>query len=215
MFGDVTRELRQSLTDQVSTVERDFAESFKRWPDIPAVAKVTLKKEALARSHRPMSLFSDRTCPIIGIDELGELLTAVEPRGLQQLKSRILTDITLVGEANISTIATIAAYKVEEDEIASLVKKVQDGLEKVKVRLFRHKNPGSDHVLLRGLLELLSELKLPEPELLNYGKQLRIMRVTGIRPDHVLELASYVGTQNVSEFPALVPSSPPVMTSRS
>ncbi|MFN8655617.1 MAG: hypothetical protein U0105_04710 [Candidatus Obscuribacterales bacterium] len=64
VFGEVTGELRQSLSDQVSTVERDFADSFKRFPDVPAVAKVKLKKEALAKSHRPHSLFSDRTCPI-------------------------------------------------------------------------------------------------------------------------------------------------------
>jgi hypothetical protein len=201
VFGQVTGELRQSLSDQVSTVERDFAESFQRWPDIPAVATVKLKKEALAKSHRPQSLFDDRTCPIIGIDEFGELLMAVQPQGLKDLKSKLLTDKTKIVEANISTIEEIKPYKVEEDQLAELVSKVQEGLSKVKLRLFRYKDQVKDTALLRGLLELMNQLGLPEPELLNYGKRMRIMRVTGIKPENVLQLAGYVGTQNISEFP--------------
>lgn len=201
VFGQVTGELRQSLSDQVSTVERDFADSFERWPDIPAVATVKLKKEALAKSHRPNSLFSDRTCPIIGIDEFGELLTAVLPQGLKDLKTKLLTDKTRTGEANISTIEEIKAYKVEEDQLNKLVKKVREGLSKVKLRLFRYKDPSKDAALIRGLLELMNQLELPEPELLNYGKRMRILRVTGIKPENVLQLAGYVGTQNISEFP--------------
>lgn len=201
VFGQVTGELRQSLSEQVSTVEHDFAPSFERWPDIPAVAKVKLKKEALAKSHRPHSLFSDRTCPIIGIDEFGELLTAVLPQGLRDLKTKLLTDQTKIGEANISTIAEIKPYKVEEDQLGELVKKVEEGLSKVKLRLFRYKDQVKDAALLRGLLELMHELELPEPELLNYGKRMRIARVTGIKPNHILRLAGYVGTQNISEFP--------------
>jgi hypothetical protein len=201
VFGQVTGELRKGLSDQVSTVEHDFEESFQRWPDIPAVAKVKLKKEALAKSHRPHTLFSDRTCPIIGIDEFGELLTAVLPQGLKDLKNKLLTDKTKSGEANISTIEEITAYKVEDDQLTELVKKVTDGLNKVKLRIFRYKDQTKDAALLRGLLELMNELGLPEPELLNYGKRMRIMRVTGIKPNDVLRLAGYVGTQNVSEFP--------------
>ena len=134
---------------------------------------------------------------------LESFLTAVQPQGLKDLKTKLLTDKTKIGEANISTIEEIKPYKVEEDQLTDLIKKVTEGLNKVKLRLFRYKDQVKDAALLRGLLELMNELGLPEPELLNYGKRMRmrIMRVTGIKPDDVLRLAGYVGTQNVSEFP--------------
>ncbi|HEY9683238.1 MAG TPA: S8 family peptidase [Drouetiella sp.] len=200
VFCDVTPELRNNLSTQLASIESLFATAFDTSPDVPAVAKVVMKKEALAKSHRPDALLTDRTCPIIGVDQFGELLTQVTPAGLSKLKSRILRDKTKVGQANISAIENIVPYRIVSEVVESLVEKVEQGLKAVKVRLFKHQNKTMDLAILQRFLEIVRESNLPEPEVLNYGKHLRVFRLTEVTPDAVLRLASFVGTQKISEF---------------
>lgn len=200
VFGSVTAEVRDNLVQQLSSVESVFATAFNMDPEVPAVAKVVLKKDALAKSHRPEALLTDNTCPIIGIDQFGELLTRVTPAGLTKLKRRILQDQTKAGIANISTIENIVPYSIVSEATKELAQKVDGGLNKIKIRLFKHQNGAVDTAILRRFLEIIHELQMPEPEVLNYGKQLRIFRLTEVTREAVLRLASFVGTQNVSEF---------------
>lgn len=92
VFGNgASKARRRVLAKQTDNTLYFFEEEFNRWPDLPAVAKVTLKKEALAKSHRPTALFTNSTCPIIGTMGFGELLISVTPTGLSQLKNKILS----------------------------------------------------------------------------------------------------------------------------
>src|SRR5437870_4006885 len=102
IFDDVTRELRESFVHQLEDVEHHFAVSFDESPDVPAVARVILKAKALAKSHRPAGLLTANTCPIIGAQNLGELLVSVTRDGLHRLMDTILHVETKVGVANVS-----------------------------------------------------------------------------------------------------------------
>ena len=57
-FGEVTPEIRQGLINQLDDVEQHFRRKFSRFPNTPAVARVVLKREALAKSHRPSGLLT-------------------------------------------------------------------------------------------------------------------------------------------------------------
>lgn len=200
MFGLVTLEIRSSLAQQIMAVESAFASSFKTDSEIPAVAKVRLKKEALAESYTPVAIFTDSSCPIIGCDQLGELHISTTQYGLAKLQQQILQDHTIGGIVNVSSIDSIVPYQITNDSIVALVGKVENGLGQVKLRLFRHQNPATDAAVEERLKQLVHELGLSEPEALNYGKQLAIFRLTGVTPNAVLRLASFVGTQNIGEF---------------
>lgn len=77
------------LLKQIDIVGDSFAAALKGAEAIPVVAQITLRKEALAKSHRPSLLFTSETCPIIGTKGFGELLVSVDSTGLNRLRSEI------------------------------------------------------------------------------------------------------------------------------
>jgi serine protease AprX len=86
-FRQVDRAFRTSLRNQVLAVQRVASEHAARTGVIPIRAKLLSK--ALAKSHRPESLFSAETCPIIGAGRLGELFLKATPLGLEKLAREI------------------------------------------------------------------------------------------------------------------------------
>ena len=104
LLEEVTPERRRELAQQVQTIKQHFSASFSAWPGVPAVARVALKPQAAAKSHRPHYLFNKETCPIIGGGRLCELFVSVRPAGLDRLVERILYGATRYAEPNISTL---------------------------------------------------------------------------------------------------------------
>ena len=82
VFGPVDAKFRGMLSAQVIEVRDHFVTAFKEFPAVPAVARAKVRADAIAKSHRPLSVLSTRTCPIIGAEGLGELLLSVTPQGL-------------------------------------------------------------------------------------------------------------------------------------
>lgn len=203
-FGEVTPEVRDALDYQVGQVDTYFGETFRR-TSLPAVARVTLKPKALAKSHRPTELFDERTCPIIGIGGFGELYVSARPAGLQSLSYRLRHLQTQRGLANISTINEILPYKAGDafgpHGLERIRVRMREGDRNLKFRLFRHHDSGIDDELLRAFFEHIKALRLPQPEQVRYAQGLRIFRIPEV-PDQAVEpLAGFVGTQSLSPFP--------------
>jgi serine protease AprX len=104
VFTKVTREFRQNLSSQVIGIRDHFSEAFKEFPKVPAVARVRVREDAIAKSHRPTDVFSAATCPIIGAEGLGDLLLSVTQSGLEQLAKKIELNTTKLAIANLSTL---------------------------------------------------------------------------------------------------------------
>jgi hypothetical protein len=204
VFGEVTPELRNRLADQVRSVREHFAASFQQFPSLPAVARVRLKEKALAKSHRPTGLFTTSTTPIIGTRGFGELLVSVRGDGLDRLARRIGEESSKARTADISTIESISPY-AETDAVPSGVDSLaqvlgtQGGI--LKLRLFDHQNTATNDILYASLLQQLRKLEMGDPEGLPYGRGTRIFRLRGVRPEAVVPLARFVGTQSLSTFP--------------
>lgn len=137
----VTNALRKLLATQVIDIADYFSASFQRWPHMPCVAKVTLRDTAYAKSKRPLGVFSDFTCPIIGGNRIGELYISVTPTGLRRLKNRFQVDDG--GERRVSQISTIeemCPYEVSdatgEESVASVRRMAER--EPLKLQLFDH-----------------------------------------------------------------------------
>lgn len=203
VFGDVTDGLRLALEDQVAAVASHFAAAFQTAPDLAAVARVTLKSDALAKSHRPTALFNNNTCPIIGGDAFGELLVSVQPRGLEQLRKKLREDDTKLGAAAISTIERIEPYSGDNaNRITEAGRAIirREGRLDMKLRLFRHRNSTIDAKILRAFQAKLAQINLA-PEQLQYGEGQRVFRVKNVPQVAVAQLAGFVGTQSISDFP--------------
>lgn len=195
-FEKVTREFRQRLASQIMEVRDAFKDSFTEFPDLPAVARVTVREDAVAKSHRPTAVLSDQTCPIIGAEGLGQLLLSVTPNGLEALARRIEQDKTKVGKANLSTLKGFTAYvatvNMPHDRIA-------------KVKLFRHHQSTFDQIVDERFQSVLRKLKVKNARELRYGNGLKIFRLEAGSPDVFEILRRYVGTQSISPFPVYQP----------
>lgn len=86
-FRVVDRAFRQSLSSRVQALSNAVSTTAPHIGAIPA--RVRLLPQALAKSHRPDTLFSDSTCPIVGAGRLGELFIRATPSGLQKLEQTI------------------------------------------------------------------------------------------------------------------------------
>ena len=105
-FREVTKEYKASLNRQVGEMERVVSQL--RGPMRRLVPlRLELVPKAVAKSHRPRRLFSDKTCPIIGAGKLGELYLRATPEGLSALGNMIMTDDSPPAQKEVSSIVRI------------------------------------------------------------------------------------------------------------
>lgn len=86
-FCQVDTTFRERLGRQVAALRKAIAPVASRTGGAPA--RVKLHHLARAKSHRPGTLFSSRTCPIIGGGALGELFVKATPEGLDKISAQI------------------------------------------------------------------------------------------------------------------------------
>lgn len=115
-FGDpvelvpITPQLRKRLRRQVVTAGDHLAASFSDYPAIPAVLRLRLRTEAMAKSHRPMELLNRVGMPPVGTHHFGELLLPATAASLQHLSLMIIESKAKQIRANISAIEAFEAF---------------------------------------------------------------------------------------------------------
>ena len=203
--GGATPEVRDRLISELSDVREYFDRILSPESSLPVVAKVVLKRKALAKSHRPLTLLNKNTCPIIGGGDFGDLLVHVSRDGLNRLENKFRTDKSDSIQAQISTIDFIEPFKVEDSagqlglmEMTSAIKTAKTC--DVQLRLFDHKNDTDNGAIRTALFELASALNLPEPKAIPFISELRIYRMEDVKDLDLPHLAAFVGTQSVSFF---------------
>lgn len=206
IFGEVTPAVRAALIENLRDVSEFFREIFRETPEVPSVAKVSLKEEALAKSHRPKELLTSSTCPIIGVQGLGDLLVSVTQAGITRLAKEIHTADTKVALANISAISRIEPYTIRDvlpERNESGIKKLVDGQElAIKLKLFNHGDSAANAAILNSLLSTLADMGLAEKAReVHYSPALRLFRIQVETPHQVERLATLVGTQKLALFP--------------
>lgn len=68
-FGDVTNTLQTSVENMLDDVLDYYNKVFEENALVPAVGKITVKPEAIAKSHKPNDFC--RNFPIIGCKDMG------------------------------------------------------------------------------------------------------------------------------------------------
>ena len=193
-------EIRERNVQQLHSVEHYFDNWFKEDPHLPAVAKVILKKDALAKSHRPADLFAPNACPIIGCRDFGELFVSVTRKDLHNLRQKILTDQSHTAKANISTIENIEPFTAT-DAIGYIDPENLKENHELRFRIFLHDSPSVNKVLQERFANLIDKIGLPNPQELRYGKNMKVFRLSNVSSNHIDKLASFAGTQSLGTFP--------------
>jgi serine protease AprX len=204
---EVDDDLRKGLARQVQAVAEYFRPAFVKFPKLPAVARIRLHHEALAKTHRPQSLLGRAKCPMIGGRGLGELLIGVDPDSLERLQELILTLDTKSGIANISTLEEINPYTADEALSEKLArrkvarKSMTDGKWNLKLRLFQHDNPDTNRYLEEQFRSHLEALGIEDAERLTCYGESPIFQVQGRGDSNLIKAAGFIGTRAVGEFP--------------
>jgi len=196
---------REILIGQLNKVRNEFKSVLNSPAKIPAVARITLKKEALAKSHKPMHLFSQHTCPIIGGENFGNILVSVSNSGIDQLENYISNSPTNDIFTDITTLERIEPYTANDavgslgiHGLSQLVS--EKNISSLKLKLFQHSNPSFDKNIKVALSELIQSLGLSNPEPIQFLSGLKIFRINKVSADLIPQLAGFVGTQSLGFF---------------
>lgn len=204
VFGDgVTVEVRNSLAQQTKEALDYFNDEFNQWPGLAGVVKVTLKEEALAKSHRPMDLFYSKTCPIVGSLDFGELLVSATKDGLNSLRTKLLTGKSQKLVANISAIEKIEAYTSDDsisggnlNDIITAVKKGR----KLKVKLFDHQNEEKNAKLQLAFYKFAKENNVRVKKL-TYGSCNDLISLVSQDERIIKKITKFIGLRTISTIP--------------
>lgn len=192
VFRDVDKKFRDSVEAKVIGIRDYFQDSFRAFPGVPAVARVKVREDAVAKSHRPYRLFNEKTCPIISTEGLNELLVSVTPSGLERLALEVRVSQAERAIANLSTLEDL------EPMLSRIEIPVND--EFAKVKLYRHHLADRDANLELTFIKLMNELDLDGSEVV-YGAGLKIYKIETANLSALEEISRFVGVQSLGAFP--------------
>lgn len=204
LFTDHYDESKESMVKGIDAVSDYFASALSE-SELPAVARVRLRDDAIAKSHHPKNLFNNNTCPVIGFENFGTLLISVRSDSLQRLSDRACEHSTAVMN-DVSKIAEIEPFmpkdamgKWSPAALVHCLRKTDQSA--IKLRIFNHHDQDLNKRLFQSLAALSGELSIGVPESLRYGKGLQLFRIeVGDSEKCIEELAAFVGTQSVDTF---------------
>ncbi len=196
---------RDNILSGLESVTSHFDNAFSL-SNLPAVARVVLQDEAVAKSHLPTSLFTKHTCPIIGAEDIGELLVSVQPKTLRRLTNAVSGKTGDKIKQDVAKIQFIEPYSQDEalggwsiETLVSYLRKKH--IKELKLRLFNHREKGLDKLLSQALYELSKESGLQEVSMLNYGPALHIFSIPiEDHVDQINQFADFIGTQSLDVF---------------
>ncbi len=203
-FVPVTDELRAALAGQVDGVAAQAAAlSAPSARAVPGVARVILRPEAVAKSHRPHTIFNAKTCPIIGGNRLGELHVTADPAGLSRVAALIRDRDTLEAVKHISTLQEVRPYTPADALAGFPPDQNRDGavVARVRVELFRHAAPTANGAIDHEFGDLLAQNGLADHRDVPYTRDTRFVAVGNVPAAAVREIAAFPGTKSVSPMP--------------
>ena len=81
-FGEMTEDLITEITDKFESLLSFYSDFFHESESTPAVGKIIVKSEAIAKSYKPTDLC--RNCPIIGSGDLDEIYIKVNEKNIRE-----------------------------------------------------------------------------------------------------------------------------------
>ncbi len=196
---------QKKLETELSDIDISLASDFQRFPKVPNVIKARLREEALAKSHRPRKILNIETCPIIGLDDVGELLLSSTRTGLENLKRSVVSAGKPDEKANISAVEDFLKYS-EQDKllgitVATLIEKARENNELcLKVVLFDHHNEEINFHIIKEFEEYTKQLQVTADPVLKLDG-FNVWRVIAKQNEQVEKLIAHPSVRTVSFFP--------------
>lgn len=198
-FGKVTEDLKQSVINSFGEVLDYYNDFFEEHPDLPTVGKIKMKKEAIAKSHKPTTLC--KYCPIIGGEDLEDNFIKVTKDGIEETIKYIQSSTANNLEANLTAVEQITVFSpIDKLSIALNKEMKEEGFSKrVKVKCFDFGNNRDNKKIHMYVQKKLKELNI-KYEYKNFGKNLKYYALDAVNSDVVQQLATINGIRKIDVF---------------
>lgn len=203
-FGEVTPELQERITKKFENVFDFYRDVFQENELIPVVGKITMKQDAIAKSHKPNDLC--RCCPIIGGEELDEIYIKITKKAIQETIHLIKNPPSERFRANMTAIEDIRPIRAE-DKISKALGQasMEDSFnfvkDKIKVKIFDFDNEFDDNQIMGYVLEKLTFLGYGENyKVITYGDSIKYIKLQVNSYDDILNIAGINGVKSVDFF---------------
>lgn len=203
-FGEVTTELQNEIISKFENVLAFYEDVFTENELVPAVGKITVKPEAIAKSHKPNNLC--RECPIIGSEDLDEIYIKVTKKSIAETVAMIQAPPSEKFRANltaISDIQPITAVEKISDELAEVSAQGHfDRIKnKIKIKFFDFDDDFDDNQIIGYIMKKLEEFGFAERhELITYGDNIKFIKLDVSSFEDIIKIASINGVKSVDFF---------------
>ncbi|WNY23418.1 hypothetical protein MmiHf6_07250 [Methanimicrococcus hongohii] len=202
-FGEFTPEIQQKIINDFDFVRDYYKDLFIENEHVPAVSKITIKSEAIAKSHKPADLC--KKCPIIGSKNLNEIYIKVTKQSLDETIKIIEEASSVAIKANLTAIETIQPIQIEEKITSELLKKIEGGEfneinDRIKIKFFNFDNEYDDQQILQYLMTKLDAIDSCEHYELITFKGLQYIKAKINNSEDIKNIASLNGVKTIDFF---------------
>jgi hypothetical protein len=197
---EYTIELREKFLSQCRILNENLKKSFQKYPTVPCVGKVIMKEKAIAKSHKPTSLFKDNTCPIVGSEKLDEILVKVTQQGIIHLINTVAQQPGEEVKKTLTKVQEIRPYTFSEKIEIQNFDQLNSIEQPLKKKLFSFDDNTDNEYYIKGFEKLIIEHGL-QAKRVNYGKNLCIYKLACKDKEVLNQLIDYPGVHKVSFFP--------------
>jgi len=202
-FGEVTPELQTEIANKFESLMDFYDDVFQENEKIPAIAKITVKPEAIAKSHKPDDLC--RNCPIVGTEDLNEIYIKVKKKSLQDTIELVKNPSSKKVKANMTVIQDIQPIKAEEKVSPELKLSKQENFSmiknKIKIKIFDFDDDFDNNQIWNYVTNKLKALGLTgQHEVIKYGDHIKYIKIEVNSYDDVIKIASINGVKTVDFF---------------
>jgi serine protease AprX len=206
LFRPVDQKYRASLSNQVTTIRTSLLSQINKTGSIPI--RVKLISKASAKSHRPQSLFTQETCPIIGAGPLGELYLKATENGLNNLDDLIRENKSEYIKKELSAVDAIEpitpTYRRAGVQPADILRHCPKRENKfvTRVRLFNLGSDDSQNNIINDFEETCKQLKIDVKQN-GYSPASYTYQIACKNVSDVEALSSIIGVRNITNMPLI------------
>lgn len=202
-FGEVTPQLQTEISGKFEALLTFYDEVFQENENIPAIGKVTVKPEAIAKSHKPDDLC--RNCPIIGSEDLNEIYIKVKKKSIQDTVALVKNPPSQKFSANMTAISDIQPIKASEKIADALVGMEQREFsfvkDKLKIKIFDFDDEFDNAQIWGYVKQKLEALGLyNDCELITYGEHIKFLKLSVHSYEDIVRIAEINGVKSVDFF---------------
>jgi len=206
-FRPVNHEYRQSLSAQVSAIRTAIVPQVRNAEAAPV--RVKLLSKAAAKSHRPDSLFSAASCPIVGAGRLGELFVRATPSGLDRLAKVIERNDTDQITKELSCVESIEAvtpaYRRGGINATDILRHCPRGKRGfiTRVGLFNYGPSGNQAALVADFLSACKAREIKAPSTRGYSPGSFTFEAECNTVEDVEALSRVIGVRSIGPMPLI------------